>query len=75
MAVLATSRMTFKATVLTCRNGPSAMTVSWDLILCRPLYPLTNSDLKLDLVTATAAVAAFSSILFGLFTNLPVALG
>ncbi|KAK4148233.1 permease family-domain-containing protein [Dichotomopilus funicola] len=32
-------------------------------------------DLKLDLITATTAVAGFSSILFGLFTNLPVALG
>jgi AGZA family xanthine/uracil permease-like MFS transporter len=30
--------------------------------------------LKLDLVTATTAAAGFSSILFGLFTNLPVAL-
>ncbi|VBB76345.1 Putative Inner membrane protein [Podospora comata] len=32
-------------------------------------------EVKLDLITATAAVAAFSSILFGLFTNLPVCLG
>lgn len=34
-----------------------------------------KSEVKLDLITATAAVAAFSSILFGLFTNLPVCLG
>ncbi|KAK4044842.1 ubiquitin carboxyl-terminal hydrolase [Parachaetomium inaequale] len=33
------------------------------------------NDVKLDLVTATTAVAGFSSILFGLLTNLPVALG
>ncbi|KAJ4302113.1 hypothetical protein N0V88_002249 [Collariella sp. IMI 366227] len=32
-------------------------------------------NVKLDLITATAAVAGFSSILFGLFTNLPVVLG
>ncbi|KAL2195053.1 hypothetical protein P885DRAFT_70640 [Corynascus similis CBS 632.67] len=33
------------------------------------------NEIKLDLTTATTAVAGFSSILFGLFTNLPVALG
>ncbi|KAL1835872.1 hypothetical protein VTJ49DRAFT_5957 [Mycothermus thermophilus] len=32
-------------------------------------------ELKLDLITATTAIAGLSSILFGLFTNLPVALG
>ncbi|KAK4104809.1 hypothetical protein N658DRAFT_542115 [Parathielavia hyrcaniae] len=31
------------------------------------------NEVKLDLITATSAVAAFTSILFGLFTNLPVA--
>ncbi|KAK4162732.1 ubiquitin carboxyl-terminal hydrolase [Cladorrhinum sp. PSN259] len=31
-------------------------------------------EVRLDLITATAAVAAFSSILFGLFTNMPVCL-
>ncbi|EAQ86043.1 hypothetical protein CHGG_07296 [Chaetomium globosum CBS 148.51] len=31
--------------------------------------------LKLDLITGTTAIAGFSSILFGVFTNLPVALG
>lgn len=36
---------------------------------------LTGTDIKRDLVTATAAVAGISSIVFGLFTNLPVALG
>jgi len=34
-----------------------------------------STEIKLDLTTATTAVAGFSSILFGLFTNLPVALG
>ncbi|KAH6840980.1 permease family-domain-containing protein [Chaetomium sp. MPI-CAGE-AT-0009] len=33
------------------------------------------NDVKLDLITGTSAVAGFSSILFGIFTNLPVALG
>ncbi|KAK4127465.1 hypothetical protein N657DRAFT_661582 [Parathielavia appendiculata] len=33
------------------------------------------NDVKLDLITATCAVAAFSSIFFGLMTNLPVAFG
>lgn len=32
-------------------------------------------DLKRDLITATAALAGLSSIMFGFFTNLPVALG
>lgn len=31
-------------------------------------------EVKLDLITATAALAGFSSILFGFLTNLPVAL-
>lgn len=34
-----------------------------------------NEVLKRDLVTATAALAGLSSILFGFLTNLPVALG
>ncbi|KAL2170085.1 hypothetical protein VTG60DRAFT_5180 [Thermothelomyces hinnuleus] len=33
------------------------------------------NDVKLDLITATTAVSGLSSILFGFFTNLPVALG
>jgi xanthine/uracil/vitamin C permease (AzgA family) len=32
-------------------------------------------DVKHDLIIATSAVAGFSSILFGLCTNLPVGLG
>jgi xanthine/uracil/vitamin C permease (AzgA family) len=35
---------------------------------------ITSLDVKLDLITATAAVGAFSSIFFGFLTNLPVAL-
>jgi len=31
-------------------------------------------ELKLDLITATAAISGLSSILFGITTNLPVAL-
>jgi xanthine/uracil/vitamin C permease (AzgA family) len=32
------------------------------------------TDMRRDLITATAAIAALSSFIFGLFTNLPVAL-
>ena len=32
------------------------------------------TDIKRDLITATAAVAGISSIVFGILTNLPVAL-
>ena len=50
---------------------------------CEPGSKTQNSDiglsgdtvLKRDLITATAAIAGFSSIIFGLVTNLPVALG
>jgi len=42
------------------------------------MAPATLADIgeevKLDLITATAAIAGFSSILFGFMTNLPVAL-
>ena len=34
-----------------------------------------NADLNRSLITATAAVAGFSSFLFGFLTNMPVALG
>ncbi|KAI1176145.1 xanthine/uracil permease family protein-like protein [Nemania sp. FL0916] len=36
---------------------------------------ICQTGLKRDLITATAALAGFSSILFGFMTNLPVALG
>jgi xanthine/uracil/vitamin C permease (AzgA family) len=32
------------------------------------------ADIERDLITATAAISGFASCLFGLFTNLPVAL-
>lgn len=32
------------------------------------------AEVKQDLITATAALAGLASILFGFFTNLPVAL-
>ncbi|KAH8888792.1 hypothetical protein GQ53DRAFT_783495 [Thozetella sp. PMI_491] len=38
-------------------------------------WELCHADVKRDLITATAALAGFSSILFGFLTNLPVALG
>jgi AGZA family xanthine/uracil permease-like MFS transporter len=37
-------------------------------------YSMCVSGLKRDLITATAAIAGLSSILFGFLTNLPVAL-
>ncbi|KAL2268534.1 hypothetical protein VTJ83DRAFT_3380 [Remersonia thermophila] len=40
-----------------------------------PEWTRCYDELKLDLITATSAIAGLSSILFGLFTNLPVALG
>ena len=33
-----------------------------------------DTDLQRELITATAAISGFASILFGLLTNLPVAL-
>ncbi|KAI1505873.1 xanthine/uracil permease family protein-like protein [Biscogniauxia marginata] len=38
-------------------------------------YMMCQTDLKRDLITATAALAGLSSIAFGFLTNLPVALG
>jgi xanthine/uracil/vitamin C permease (AzgA family) len=35
---------------------------------------LTSAVVKRDLITATAALSGLASILFGFFTNLPVAL-
>lgn len=37
-------------------------------------YSKCYNEIKLDLITATAAISGFSSIMFGLLTNLPVAL-
>ncbi|KAK4191398.1 ubiquitin carboxyl-terminal hydrolase [Podospora australis] len=37
-------------------------------------WTICYDEVKMDLITATAAVAAFSSFLFGLATNLPVCL-
>ncbi|OTB05234.1 hypothetical protein M426DRAFT_57254 [Hypoxylon sp. CI-4A] len=40
-----------------------------------PDYAICQTGLKRDLITATAALAGLSSIVFGFLTNLPVALG
>ncbi|KAI1133849.1 xanthine/uracil permease family protein-like protein [Hypoxylon sp. FL0543] len=40
-----------------------------------PDYAICQTQLKRDLITATAALAGLSSIVFGFLTNLPVALG
>ncbi|KAF9695947.1 hypothetical protein EKO04_005962 [Ascochyta lentis] len=37
-------------------------------------YAMCVQDLNRSLITATAAIAGFSSVLFGFFTNMPVAL-
>ena len=69
------SRGTLKGAVQTRLSGQSVTTVSHCLRLCRTWFTDSKLELKLDLVIATAAVAGLSSILFGLFTNLPVGLG
>ena len=33
-----------------------------------------HTEVKLDLITATAAISGFATIVFGLMTNLPIAL-
>jgi xanthine/uracil/vitamin C permease (AzgA family) len=38
------------------------------------MIALMLSDVKRDLITATAVIAGLSSFMFGFFTNLPVAL-
>ncbi|KAI1768707.1 xanthine/uracil permease family protein-like protein [Hypoxylon sp. FL1150] len=40
-----------------------------------PDYASCQTELKLDLITATAALSGLSSIVFGFLTNLPVSLG
>ncbi|KAL7625551.1 hypothetical protein AAE478_004771 [Parahypoxylon ruwenzoriense] len=40
-----------------------------------PDYAMCQTGLKRDLITATAALAGLSSIVFGFLTNLPVSLG
>lgn len=37
-------------------------------------YTLTKLDVRRDLITATAAISGMSSLVFGILTNLPVAL-
>lgn len=76
MIVPVRSRLTCKAIVPIWLNGLNVITVSPSLSEMTQNAVIDEStEIKLDLTTATTAVAGFSSILFGLFTNLPVALG
>jgi hypothetical protein len=65
--------------VLAMKSTPCVLWVG-DMRVClkRTLNPFgeltVRKGLKRDLVTATAAIAGFSSLLFGFLTNLPVAL-
>jgi len=60
-----------------CYNGMSkslgySLTMAIGLEEVLILY--VNTVVRLDLITATAAISGFASVLFGLLTNLPVAL-
>ncbi|KAI0124376.1 permease family-domain-containing protein [Xylariales sp. AK1849] len=65
------------STVLSESGGtcPCAHPVDDPGCLKDPEYLVCQTVLKQDLITATAALAGLSSILFGFLTNLPVALG
>ncbi|KAG0043458.1 hypothetical protein BGZ83_011388 [Gryganskiella cystojenkinii] len=54
-----------------CNNGGNATDVG---CFTDPGYMDCLATLKLDMVTATAAIACFSSLLMGLFANLPIGL-
>jgi xanthine/uracil/vitamin C permease (AzgA family) len=77
MAVAAINPTTCKVTAQTRPSGRPATTVSERRQKHMGIHPADRYDteVKLDLVTATAALAGVSSILFGLLTNLPVCLG
>ncbi|KAF4452554.1 MFS transporter AGZA family xanthine uracil permease [Fusarium albosuccineum] len=63
------------ATVLSQTGGP-CLCDKEDRTECDSIdsYVACKEDVRLDFITATAAIAALSSFVFGLFTNLPVAL-
>ncbi|KAF9205318.1 hypothetical protein BGZ59_000543 [Podila verticillata] len=54
-----------------CNNGGNSTDVG---CFTDPAYVECLAVLKLDLVTATAAIACFSTLLMGLFANLPIGL-
>ncbi|KAI1314786.1 hypothetical protein EDD11_001714 [Mortierella claussenii] len=54
-----------------CNNGGNATDVG---CFTDPGYAECLATLKLDMVTATAAIACFSTLLMGLFANLPIGL-
>ncbi|KAK7416163.1 hypothetical protein QQX98_005360 [Neonectria punicea] len=63
------------ATILSQTGGPCPCDLE-DRIKCDDIasYASCKEEVRRDLITATAAIAALSSFVFGLFTNLPVAL-
>ncbi|KAM5349371.1 hypothetical protein ACJ41O_005876 [Fusarium nematophilum] len=63
------------ATILSQTGGPCECSLE-DRTKCDTIdsYVTCKEEVRRDLITATAAIAALSSFVFGLFTNLPVAL-
>jgi len=60
-----------------CYNGmskPLGYSLTMAIGLEEVLILYVNTVVRLDLITATAAISGFASVLFGLLTNLPVAL-
>ncbi|KAF9438031.1 hypothetical protein BGZ76_010080 [Entomortierella beljakovae] len=54
-----------------CNNGGNVTDPTCDT---DPDYALCLAELKLDMITATAAIACISTLLMGLFANLPIGL-
>ncbi|KAF9586231.1 hypothetical protein BGW38_008213, partial [Lunasporangiospora selenospora] len=56
-------------------GGPCHCTIAGDPTCASdPAYQSCLATLKLDLITATAAIACFSTMLMGIFANLPIGL-
>ncbi|KAJ3033596.1 hypothetical protein HK097_004789, partial [Rhizophlyctis rosea] len=62
------------AAILGDSGGPCGCTSAPSTCLADPIYQSCLSDLRKDLITATASIAAISTICMGLFANLPIAL-
>ncbi|KAK7433033.1 hypothetical protein QQZ08_000506 [Neonectria magnoliae] len=71
----ATMAYIIAATILSQTGGPCHCDLE-DRIKCDDIasYATCKEEVRRDLIIATAAIAALSSFIFGLFTNLPVAL-
>ncbi|KAF9313270.1 hypothetical protein BG003_005454 [Podila horticola] len=64
------------AMIVTDSGGTCVCASTPDDPICvtNPSYASCLADLKLDLITATAAIACLSTLLMGLFANLPIGL-